>query len=58
MTFNCPNCHSSTTEIRDCDKCGRMGCHRCLRKVKNEWICLDCKNNDGQKELNIFSMFD
>lgn len=56
MALYCPNCNSPTIEIRECDKCGKMGCHKCLKKSKNEWICLDCKNNSN-RESNIFSMF-
>jgi len=57
----CPNCGSYTTEIRECDKCGRMGCHKCLKKAKDGWFCLDCKNaKEGQtpkENSDIFSMF-
>lgn len=55
MNIKCPNCSSLTNEIRECDKCGKMGCHKCLRKSKNEWVCLECKNQNEQS--NIFNMF-
>jgi hypothetical protein len=38
-----------------------MGCHKCLKKAKDGWFCLDCKNaKEGQtpkENSDIFSMF-
>lgn len=62
MTIFCPNCSSITVEIRECDRCGKLGCHKCLKKTKNEWKCIDCKNNvvqnNDSNESNIFKMFE
>jgi transcriptional regulator of aromatic amino acid metabolism len=59
MLMNCPNCGSYTTEIRECDVCGKMGCHKCLKKKKNDWLCLECKSKPEENKENsdIFSMF-
>lgn len=59
MTLNCPNCGSPATEIRECDSCGKMGCPKCLKKTKNEWLCIECKNKPKESKENsdIFSMF-
>ncbi|MBU5689867.1 MAG: hypothetical protein QXM68_03125 [Candidatus Aenigmatarchaeota archaeon] len=56
MALNCPSCNSITTEMRECDKCGKIGCHKCLSKKKNEWLCIDCKNGKEQNQISdVFS---
>ncbi len=57
MTLNCINCGSSTIEMRECDKCGNLGCHKCLKKTKEGWLCLDCFKQKKETN-NIFRMFD
>ncbi|MFH8080409.1 MAG: hypothetical protein QXO84_00810 [Candidatus Aenigmatarchaeota archaeon] len=54
MTLKCLNCNSETIEMRECDRCGKIGCHKCLRKKKNEWICLDCEKNQSENS-SIFA---
>ncbi|MEM5878846.1 MAG: hypothetical protein QXF12_08295 [Candidatus Aenigmatarchaeota archaeon] len=53
MSLNCPNCNSITTEMRECDKCSKIGCHKCLVKKGKEFICIECRN--GLKQENQVS---
>ena len=72
MNIVCPKCNSNTTELVECDICNDIGCHRCIRKKSNKWVCFKCKESETEQFFyprseseskteetkNIFSIFD
>jgi len=60
MGLSCPTCGSITTELRECDKCGNIGCHKCMKKLRNDWVCFNCevkKDEIKPTEDNAISNF-
>jgi len=61
MSMLCPHCRAKTTELVDCENCGKIGCPKCVRRKNKKWVCPDCKNyqepinHDSNKLGDVFS---
>jgi len=49
MNLVCPNCKSKTDELIECEKCGSIGCPKCIRKKYGKWVCHKCPEPEYEK---------